>query len=1578
MKKKNVMPDSETSVDTQLDRLTLRQRLAERLRKIIANPVIEEKELAAFDIVMSRREVLKLAGSSAIVVGLVSAGVPPTVWARRDPSLAVHPCEVGLTSEEQASVTRAVDISIDTELFQQTIYAKPVVSPEAGPTHAVIEGARHRYRLQCELDSVAPTEGQFLDEGHHWGQPELVQLEETANGWELAHYRHPWSAREDGATTDGMVRDVIMTAADGLVSPKKVLTISSPYNNFVTDDGISGAAYIIVVIDPKATGTGGGWICLGTGKWSMTVAADTPPEYPVEWKSLDLAYAEREVLGAELWWDDKYVDMGHTDPENPATYIPAKSTEHIVLYYSNGPRVITLADNGTPGYMYLWIDMLLYPLGGQPTPTFDTVPRLVHLHSNTNIAASGNNPPYRTDWLAFASSSKNSDGTSTFTTVHVGYYDSTQRDGLTIWSEKGIYGRNQQYNDAYQTTKMVKGKATPPETPNLDYTQMFNVHTFYGTDNGFFVKLAHFKNVGLALFIVYSDSSRSFLAGHFPLALPDVDGIGEIAQLSGGVSKFDGFRFLANDYNGNLFMLRHRRAVSTSTPYSAPIFGFNDADGNPRTFYSTTTNDPYPDGIDSSSTLVTKLDAWMNASTDFNPLEAPEPRNIMLNAALAFATDETALSQATWLGNTYQAAYAPRRFPFDSAFIVIQRAQGGNDTDYSAYTMHNNVVTRTWHTRQIATQVLPEDPGLNEAGDHYHATVTPVNAYGRPVSMLSEENADLVFEVRADAPTTVVDDTHNLYYDIDRYTSFMAAPDSGTGRLSLAVKAENFGLVLYARLVDTSSLTPSLNDTAMLSTTGTTYPWQSADLAAQAQQRMGNDDSDTITLLGDTAPLADTTQYISSITLNTVSTDWDFKSNPHPSQDDIGNLANYLNTSGQTMLGSSFNLSLGASADGISIDPLTAVTRATPGVTGGVRFGYPIGSVTPPISSATVYASDELGSMWSGLSHALHDALHWLQNVDAATYQALDEGAVELVIEVDQITASVSADIMKAVNGVEQELNEAVSSIEEYASVVVNAIAAVVKQTFIYKMIEDIIALISLFVHLQDIQKLAGNLNSYITSILEGPSLIPDDYSSWSEFQSYFGVNNDLSDQMGSLDVDSVTTELTTDVLDAISKNPFNKVTNKILSSLTDAVEDAIPSPPISFIPNEDIYDQIINEINALETDVSNAFENLTVDIIDEFIKQISADMANPQNTFKNLEQGLETLVADLENDAIKPLLNWVDTTARTSQSQMNELISQEQLITINITAIKDLMRLFNIGKSVNNSYSASSADAIFYPMAIMMWISVYTRTGKSVSSFDGINSTSPLSPATGLLGASMSQNDFNLANIAVNFISTEMTAATWAVKAAADYKGETPASLAPLKAASAWINLTRRLCNLGDFMIQNLVDGKLAGSANQIELVYRIGMTGLAVYKLTTLSKASSPDNGTWTPTKIIKAATTLATTGTIVYNVYLTASSDPSDKAIATISGQALARSQGIAKFAWDMIPKQATATMEEAYPYFLVYIAGAPYGFVLQSLAAEGVFGAPDIGPGKGRGLGLGVDGGLGSCTRNNGRGRMTGQR
>ena len=145
----------------------LRKRLVKNLKRLIGNPVIEAKELAAFDLIMSRREFLKTAQFAA-VGALVGSAFPPTAWGRYDRELTVRPEEVGLTPEEMAAAAQATGISFGTELFEDTVYAQPVVSPTQPNRHDLIEAARSRMRVQSRLETESPLEGhleKFTAEG---------------------------------------------------------------------------------------------------------------------------------------------------------------------------------------------------------------------------------------------------------------------------------------------------------------------------------------------------------------------------------------------------------------------------------------------------------------------------------------------------------------------------------------------------------------------------------------------------------------------------------------------------------------------------------------------------------------------------------------------------------------------------------------------------------------------------------------------------------------------------------------------------------------------------------------------------------------------------------------------------------------------------------------------------------------------------------------------------------------------------------------------------------------------------------------------------------------------------------------------------------------------------------------------------------------------------------------------------------------------------------------------------------------------------------------------------------------------
>jgi len=1373
----------------------LRQRLAARLKSLIRNPAIEEKELAAFDLVMSRREFLK-ASELATVSALVMAGVPPTVWAKaaKDPNLKVCPQDVGLTDGDQAMVGVATQLLVGTELFQDSIYAQPVVAQNLVGSHAVIEGPRGRLRLQSDLQSADPAELGFLDPGYHYGPMELIQLEgDDTNGWELVHYHHPWGPRTDGARTDGVVRQVIMTKNSGLKHPTRVIAVGAYYNNQIA--GASEVTYAVFVED-TATGFPG-HLAVGVGIIDLMPPYSAEPAYPLKWVSQLL---DATVLGDATGYvsADKYTNGPYQDP---STFNQVLATGHIVLYAQNVIKLIAIGLPNQNGGPVVMLSTLAYPSGAPGA-------RVLHIDWNPLTFKSfggGQGGDYIPENIVLVSSTHDSSGDQDYNLYSINYQNNvTHGSQLTIRPPAVLIDQVNWNPAGWVSSSLHIPAAQIPNGDVLDYSAMRDVQSLYylaipaggGGTAYFHVKLANFGDslVGLVVQGNGAPNAASVysLQGQFPLAFPDANGLGKVLAFSGGVSKFGGFRFVASDADGNMFLLRQRRLPASDSPYPAPIYGPFDAQGAPLKTLSSS-RDPIPSNTASDSNLP-NLGNWVAASSAGGQ-NATYAYNLLLNLALAFGTTDTNARQGVWLGNVYLAAYAPDRFGADVGFIAIKPAQtnGGADSSYNAYHVIQNQADKTWRQRLIASQIIPQGPGLQETGDHYQATVTPANVYGKPVSLLVSGNQNLLIEVRADSPCTVIDDTNNLYYDVDRYTSFMSPPDPASGRLCLLVKADVFSQVLYVRLVDGSALQPS-SDAAMLSSTAeTVYPWQSANLALQAQQRMGNG-APPSSLLGDDMPLADTTVYVSSDTLaaSNQSNPWQTKGNYQPTSSNLGSVADYLNSSGQNLISATGQLSLGAPNANNAIDPLYAVTAVPSDPqrdTVTTAFGYAAGTVATTRSAPSLVLSRApLGSVWGSISHALHDALHWLQNVEGEVYNDLGSGAVTLVSAVDGITAKVSKEIMKQVNGVEQELDEVVSTVEEYASVVANVILTIVEQSFIVKYFELLIALISLFLHFENMLALSKSLRSFFDDLFTGGGSVslpqvPTSFSSQMVVDQYLGLNNVGSSALQNVDTSNVISELVNTIADGVLENPLvKKILNKALSLIGAVLNEVNPPLPFDFQMNTDSQEvqDTITQIDNFAIDAVKAVAGVTADAITQLLDDVVGDLADPQAAYQDLGMQLTGLFEGVATDTLGDIFNFVDGIGRQGPTLAHDLISDDPYLVINTTALADLCKLFGIGSVVGNQLKVSLAEAVFLPLAVIMWVTVYMQEGKSMKSVDDLTESLSVAPP-GQLG-SADTTIWNYARVATNAVLQELIGLAWFVSVNESEFNEFDSTKAPWK----------------------------------------------------------------------------------------------------------------------------------------------------------------------------------------------------
>ncbi|GAA1469335.1 hypothetical protein [Microbacterium thalassium] len=1485
--------------DEQLGSGGLRARLAARLRQRIGQPEVEAKELRAFDVVMDRRQFLTTA-QLGIVGGLVASGIPPTRWGAVDSALAVEPAEVGLTLADEMSVPVATQLTFGTELFQETIYSQPAVSPAAVGSHALIEGARNSRRLQSDLDSSSPAESAFLDTGFHWGSPELVQLEDTSSGWELVHYRQPWGARTDGASTDGMVREVIIGAGKGLKSPTQVLTITgSRANAYAGNPVTSGVTYVVVVIDADVAG--GGFVCVGAGAWEPSTIGAGVTEYPVTWKFETLGSLGP---GQAVEYADTYRTHGY---ENSTSYEAGNANEYIVLYYPGGYLILSLTDSANrPGYATLAVFTFDWPEN-------DSGSRVVHIENDVVLAKS---------WADSSS--------FTFQTATLPLDRGTAGTPQTFLAPYVQVQKTSYFGQDYAVASFTADSMIDVDVPHFDTIGDVNALYTVTDDLGFkhHVKLARFQGT-VALFVIFGEEVT--LEGFFPLAVPEpAGGVGQPTTLSGGVSKFGGFRFVACNSDGNLFLLRQGRLQPQNSPYTDPVYGLFDASGNPAPPPQNTTStayDPIPGTTESSSNLHQLLN-WVKTTTppgEQNLINIGY--NVLLNAALAFGTDPTNQSQAVWLGDSYQAAYAPHRFVRDSEHVEVKQAQGSS-TQFSSYLTMCHPVTRTWHSRQIATQVLPQPPGLNESGDHWQATVAGANAYGRAVRMDNDANAHLQIEVRADSPTTVTDDTSNLYYDVDRYSSFLASPDPTTGRLALVVKAESFAQVLYARLVDTSGLFPSSGDAAMLASRGVeTYAWQPVNLSAQGQQRLGNDGTaSTLLSLGDDAPLVDTYQYVSQSSLYDDSTDpnggWQFKVYG-ASQANMGNLAEYLNTSGQNILAANSQLALGASSGSGGPDPLTAVT-AVPSqglATMTATFTYPKGTIGGGPSTGPPLG--DLGSIWSGISHALHDALHWLQNVEKEAYQALAEGAVGIELAADSITATVSADIMQAVNGVDSALEEVVQTVEEYANIVANLIVTIVEQSFLYQLIERIIALISLFWHLKDIQALTGSLRKLVENLLGGangqttPSIPAG--SSWDVVGSYIG-NDSVNALLQQTDTSAVPTEVTSALLDDIAANPFTtKLVTKVVSYVNQVVSGALKELPFSVsMPVE------VDVLSEVEQDIVAAVENITVDTVQALVTNLAADVSNPQATFTNLSQSLGSLLKEVEQE-VENVYDKLDQQAQQAVDYATSAVvnNSEPFVTLKVAELADLARLFGFGTVSGSNVTLTIQDAVYFPAAVVIWATLYVKDGTSTSNMGQVYSALSTSTSDELTGGSV--ETWTGVRLAVDFCLGEAVAGTWIVAA-----NEESVALEhdPFEYTAAWMALIPATVNF----VYHFTSDETPTFVNSFVPSWEL-LSALGTCYWTTAGPNTGAgwDAGEPRPSDLFEMADAFVA---LIEIIVAAVEAAEGDDAVVGAVGDILVSTTFIVTFLYEL----GESALEEAFPYVAVYVGAAPgIGYIMQMVDA-----------------------------------------
>ncbi len=1139
---------------------TMKSQPVKSVKKAVKKDPNNSPDLNCMQKGLSRRAFLSKSASLAAMGALAGSGIlSPKAWADMigDPADAKNRFTqmgsfVGYTPSQGPTATQ---LEFGTELFSDTIYSEPVVSQNAPFMHGMIEGPSNRARIQSVFTDDNATESDFLDKGYSLGRGELVQLEQDGSTWSLVHYYHPRGARTDGAKTDGLLKKVIKSSFDG--TPTKMLCVTAANSNKFEKSGftiktIDGhtAHMIYVELDGGKTD---GHLITGTSTNSLR-----PPYYisdatadPITWK-IEKASTFHINTGYSLV--ELYTNSGL---KSDGSYNPAHAHSHLVFYYSSNIRIFAIKgyfeENGDIPYPIMAAQTTV------PYPSNKNV-RVAHIEWSAGTNSHGLKPPSK---VVFCGTTTVTEDSKTYEN-YISYLFTVNKCSINSFNAGGnFFVTLNTYHDSNLHTYTTSQRSIEDSNVSIDYHMLRNTHDLfsYNASNGdtFYVKLGNIQGLGLVAFILNVGSNGYvYLVAHYVLALPDTTaGLGEILNFVGGVSKFGGFRFYSIDENGSLFMNRQQRLATDDTPYGAPIFGLFDSTGALADFESGAEIQVPPD-TDEGSELF-NIDTTYLPGTGVGTTTLRH--NLLLNTLLAFSTDISNTCQGVCLGaGAFKAVYAPKRFSLDSEHIVVKDIDEAGTTQ-GAFNVYSTLLERSWYSQQITTQKAYSTEVTQDSGDFYHLTISPADDDGNLAHLSATANLFLAIEVRADAPCQVTDVGSNLYHHIDRYNSFMAAVDSNSGKASLVVKATQFGQNIYARLVDTSTLAGSSNDPGLVTQpapgVSKQYPWQMVNIAEQAQYRMSNTDATAIESYDEDPAFLDTAVYVTGDKVSdTQTTDdgttvWESKGDYKASGSDMDNLASFCNQSGANLITvSNEQLASLYGTDSDPIDPLhntTSLADSAVSQSSSTYFDYKNGVITHDAASISASAGS-VGSIWGSVSHAVSDAFHHLQHLAEKDYKKIDKGVTIEINAAESTMVTISKDIMKGVNGVEQDLTEVVDTVEQYASVVVEVLKTVIKNSFMYKFIEMIIMLISLFQHLGDIKDLADNLKTTFFNALKSPPQSKQIASIGEEINKYIGAEgeNTLTSLFNSSTklAGKFGTKVPSNVLSKVVNNPFS---NKLM-----------------------------------------------------------------------------------------------------------------------------------------------------------------------------------------------------------------------------------------------------------------------------------------------------------------------------------------------------------------------------------------------------------------------------------------------
>jgi hypothetical protein len=193
--------------------------------------------------------------------------------------------------------------------------------------------------------------------------------------------------------------------------------------------------------------------------------------------------------------------------------------------------------------------------------------------------------------------------------------------------------------------------------------------------------------------------------------------------------------------------------------------------------------------------------------------------------------------------------------------------------------------------------------------------------------------------------------------------------------------------------------------------------------------------------------------------------------------------------------------------------------------------------------------------------------------------------------------------------------------------------------------------------------------------------------------------------------------------------------------------------------------------INTIGADMAQVAAALIDDLL--------VDLADPDELYNDLTSasGLEAIAQQIDaglDTIVEDAFNTMDGHVRGASPAYVEVLQavlgQKGLLTVDLQVLADLLRLFGIGSVSDGKVGVDADDAIFLPLAVVTWVTVYMKQGVSI---DDIGRLFP-PPATAGRPDVNSAQLAAYAHLGVDFILTELIAGGWTIAADLRVAGKT------------------------------------------------------------------------------------------------------------------------------------------------------------------------------------------------------------